>query len=68
MYCDLHMHMILNNVLKISLDNANIPTDEIVYEYDKKKQSQQFIYVALSRVIFNTLFDIICLCRSRYIL
>ena len=32
--------------------------DEIVYEYDKKHY-QQLVYVALSRVIFNTLFNII---------
>ena len=32
--------------------------DEIVYEYDRKL-SQQLVYVALSRVIFNTLFNII---------
>ena len=32
--------------------------DEIVYEYDKK-HSQQLIYVALSRVTFNALFNII---------
>ena len=32
--------------------------DEIVYEYDRK-HSQQLVYVALSRVIFNTLFNII---------
>ena len=39
-------------------------TDEIVYEYDRK-HSQQLVYVALSRVIFNTLFNIIGVCRSR---
>ena len=38
--------------------------NEIVYEYDK--HSQQLI--ALSRVIFNTLFNIIRVCRSRYVL
>ena len=32
--------------------------DEIVYEYDKK-HSQQLEYVAISRVIFNKLFNII---------
>ena len=31
--------------------------DKIVYEYDKK-HSQQLVYVALSRVIFNKLFNI----------
>ena len=41
--------------------------EEIVYEYCKK-QFQQLVYVALSRVIFNTLFDIIRVCRERYIL
>ena len=33
-----------------------------------KKHSQQLVYVALSRVIFNTLFNIIRVCRSRYVL
>ena len=41
--------------------------DEIVYEYDRK-QSQQWVYVAISRVIFNTLFNITGECRSRYLL
>ena len=33
-----------------------------------KKQSQQLVYVAISRVIFNTLFNIIRMYRSRYVL
>ena len=41
--------------------------DEIVYEYDEKHY-QQLVYVAISRVIFNTLFNIIRVCRSRYVL
>ena len=36
--------------------------DEIVYEYDRK-QFHRLVYVALSRVIFNTLFNIsLCMC------
>ena len=41
--------------------------DEIVYEYDKK-QFQQLVYIVISRVIFNTLVNIIRVCRSRYVL
>ena len=40
---------------------------EIVYEYDKK-HSQRLVYIEISRVIFNTLFNIIRVCRSRYVL
>ena len=40
--------------------------DEIVYEYNRKKN--RLIYVALSRGIFNTLFNIIRVYRSRYVL
>ena len=36
--------------------------NEIVYEYDRK-HSQQLVYVAISSVIFNTLFNIIRMCR-----
>ena len=32
--------------------------DEIVFEYDRK-QFHRLVYVAISRVIFNTLFNII---------
>ena len=41
--------------------------DEIVYEYDRK-QFNRLVYIALSRVIFNELCNIIHVCRSRYIL
>ena len=41
--------------------------DEIVYENDKK-HSQQLVYIVLSRVIFNKLFNIIRVCRPRYVL
>ena len=41
--------------------------DEIVYEYDRK-QFHRLVYVAISRVIFNTLFNIIRVCSSRYVL
>ena len=33
--------------------------DEFVYVHEKKKHSQQLVYVALSRAIFNKLFNII---------
>ena len=41
--------------------------DKIVYEYDRK-QFHRLVYVALPRVIFNTLFNIIRVGRSRYVL
>ena len=41
--------------------------DEIVYEYDRK-QFHPLLYVAISRVIFNTLFNIIRVYRSWYVL
>ena len=34
----------------------------------RQKQFHRLVYVALSRVIFNTLFNIIRVCRSRYVL
>ena len=41
--------------------------DEIVCEYDRKK-FHRLVQVALPRVIFNALFNIIRVCRSRYVL
>ena len=41
--------------------------NEIVYEYDRK-QFHRLVYVALSRVIFITLFNIMRVCRSGYVL
>ena len=46
MYCDLHMHMILNNVLKITLDNASIPIDEIVFCHTHKQFHLSHVAVA----------------------
>ena len=39
--------------------------DEIVHEYDRK-QFQLLVYVALSRVIFNMVFNVVRVCGSRY--
>ena len=55
---NINIYKLLNNVLKLLLIMQRMTIDEIVYEYDRK-HSQQLVYVALSRVIFNTLFNII---------
>jgi hypothetical protein len=40
---------------------------KLVYENDRK-QFHRLVYVALSKVIFNTLFNIISVCRSWHVL
>ena len=76
MVSELDWHVALGSVTLVRVKSARITyldrrqlyeIDEIVYEYDRK-HSQQLVYVAISRVIFNTLFNNICMCRSRYVL
>ena len=45
-YRDLHTLIILNNVLKITLDNASIPIDEIVFCHTHKQFHLSHVAVA----------------------
>ena len=63
---ELEWRVTFGSVTLVRMLHDTATFDEIVNEYDKK-HSQQLVYVVLSKVIFNTLFKIIRVCRSRWV-